>query len=165
MVLALPNFFFILAEFCHSDRNGGILCKKRKNSAKIGMVGSYALGLEGLSSEELMNTLPEQMIKEGLSVSEEEDAVGGAKLKKSPEQTVESDPPPTFVSPPMTMCNVMQMMMTMMMMRQDVTTSSVSSVQFPGHLPLLPQQPLSIHLSLPGSTTVVPFTLVSLLLA
>src|SRR6218665_3959273 len=46
-----------------------------------------------------------------------------------------------------------------------VTTSSVSSVQFPGHLPLLPQQPLSIHLSLPGSTTVVPFTLVSLLLA
>src|SRR6218665_3799739 len=42
-----------------------------------------------------------------------------------------------------------------------ITTSSVSSVQFPGHLPLLPQQPLSIPLSLPGSTTVVPFTLVS----
>src|SRR6218665_909188 len=41
MVLALLIFFFILAEFGHSDRNGGILRKKRKNSAKIGMVGSY----------------------------------------------------------------------------------------------------------------------------
>ena len=41
MVLALHNFF-ILAEFGHSDRNGGILHKERKNSAKIGMVGSYA---------------------------------------------------------------------------------------------------------------------------
>jgi len=40
-ILALPNFL-ILAEFGHSDRNGGILRKKRKNSAKIGMVGSYA---------------------------------------------------------------------------------------------------------------------------
>jgi len=34
--------FLSLAEFGYSDRNGGILCKKRKNSAKIGMVGSYA---------------------------------------------------------------------------------------------------------------------------
>ena len=33
--------FFNLAEFSHSDRNSGILRKKRKNSAKIGMVGSY----------------------------------------------------------------------------------------------------------------------------
>ena len=40
MVLALP-FFLILAEFGHSNRNGGILRKKQKNSAKIGMVGSY----------------------------------------------------------------------------------------------------------------------------
>src|SRR6218665_463898 len=40
MVLALQSFL-ILAEFGHSDRNGGILRKKRKNSAKIGMVGSY----------------------------------------------------------------------------------------------------------------------------
>jgi len=31
-----------LAEFGHSDWNGGILCKKQKNSTKIGMVGSYA---------------------------------------------------------------------------------------------------------------------------
>src|SRR6218665_2296996 len=42
MLLALP-IFFILAEFGHSDRNGGILRKKRKNSAKIGMVGSYVI--------------------------------------------------------------------------------------------------------------------------
>src|SRR6218665_2158714 len=34
---------------------------------------------------------------------EEEGIVGGAKSKKSPEQTVESDPPPTFVNQPMTM--------------------------------------------------------------
>src|SRR6218665_1926524 len=37
--------FVILAEFGHSDRNGGIWCKKRKNSAKIGMVGSYGTPL------------------------------------------------------------------------------------------------------------------------
>src|SRR6218665_2660028 len=37
------RIFLILAEFGHSDRNGEILCKKRKNSAKIGMVGSYAM--------------------------------------------------------------------------------------------------------------------------
>src|SRR6218665_1911081 len=43
MVLALSDIL-ILAEFGHSDRNGGILCKKRKNSAKIGMVGSYGIG-------------------------------------------------------------------------------------------------------------------------
>src|SRR6218665_4159891 len=46
-----------------------------------------------------------------------------------------------------------------------VTTCSVNFAQFPAHLPLLPQPPLSIPFSLPGSTTVVPFTLVSLLLA
>ena len=44
MVLILHNFL-ILAEFGHSDRNGGILRKKRKNSAKIGMVGNYAAQL------------------------------------------------------------------------------------------------------------------------
>src|SRR6218665_3816547 len=33
--------FKILVEYGHSDRNGGILLKNRKNSAKIGMVGSY----------------------------------------------------------------------------------------------------------------------------
>ena len=45
------------------------------------------------------------MIKEELSVSEEEEeetapssAVGGAEVKKPPEQTVESDPLPTFVN-------------------------------------------------------------------
>ena len=35
--------------------------------------GSTELGLEGLSREELMNALGEQMIKEELSVSEEEE--------------------------------------------------------------------------------------------
>src|SRR6218665_407245 len=35
----------MLSEFGHSDRNGGIFCKKRKNSAKIGMVGSYVTSL------------------------------------------------------------------------------------------------------------------------
>jgi len=44
MVLALQNFL-ILAEFGHSDRNGGISRKKRKNSAKIGMVGSYVIAV------------------------------------------------------------------------------------------------------------------------
>src|SRR6218665_1720665 len=39
--ISVNRIFLILAEFGHSDRNGGILCKKRKNSAKIGMVGSY----------------------------------------------------------------------------------------------------------------------------
>src|SRR6218665_2640785 len=63
------------------------------------------LGLEGLSREELMNTLAEHMIKQELSSSEEEEeegAVGGAKVKKPPAQTVESDPLPTFVNPSMT---------------------------------------------------------------
>ena len=48
------------------------------------------LGLEGLSREDVMNTLAEQMIKEELSVSEEEEgAIGGAIEKKSPIQIVE----------------------------------------------------------------------------
>src|SRR6218665_1782432 len=63
-----------------------------------------------------MDALAEHMIKQELSSSEEEGAVGDAKVKKPPEQTVESDPLPTFVNPPMTMENMMQMMM---MMRQD----------------------------------------------
>src|SRR6218665_1503024 len=39
----------------------------------------------------------------------------------------------------------------------------VNFTQFPGHLPVLPPLRLSIHLSPPGWTTVVLFTLVSLL--
>src|SRR6218665_2080661 len=79
--------------------------------------GFTELGLEGLSCEELMNTLADQMIKEELSVNEEEkEAVGGAKVKKPPEQTVESDPIPTFVNPSMSMEDIMQLMM---MLRQD----------------------------------------------
>src|SRR6218665_230992 len=81
--------------------------------------GFTELGLEGLSREELMNTLAEHMIKQELSSSDEEEeegAVGGAEVKKPPEQTVESDPLPTFVNPSMTMEGIMQMMM---MMRQD----------------------------------------------
>jgi len=67
------------------------------------------------------------MIKEELSVSEEEEeetapssAVGGAEVKKPPEQTVESDPLPTFVNQSMTMEGIMQMMM----MRQDEETET-----------------------------------------
>ena len=45
-----------------------------------------------------------------------------------------------------------------------VITSSVNFAQFPGHLPVLSPLRLSIRLSLPGWTTVVLFTLVSLLL-
>jgi len=78
--------------------------------------GFTELGLEGLSREELMNTLADQMIKEEFSASEEEGAVGGVKVKKPPEQTVESDPLPTFVNPSMTMEGILHMMM---MMRQD----------------------------------------------
>src|SRR6218665_1416044 len=83
--------------------------------------GFTEVGLEGLSREELMNTLAEHMIKQELSSSEEEKekeegAIGGAKVKKPPGQTVELDPLPTFVNPPMTMESMMQMMM---MMRQD----------------------------------------------
>src|SRR6218665_2156287 len=82
--------------------------------------GFTELGLEDLSREDLMNTLAEHMIKQELSSSEEEEeeegAVGGAKVKKSPRQTVESDPLPTFANPSMTMEGMMQMMM---MMRQD----------------------------------------------
>src|SRR6218665_650733 len=81
--------------------------------------GFSELGLEGLSREELMNTLAERMIKQELSSSEEkeeEGALGGAKVKKPPKQTVESDPLPAFVNPSMTMEGIMQMMM---MMRQD----------------------------------------------
>src|SRR6218665_1049707 len=82
--------------------------------------GFTELGLEGLSREELMDALAEHMIKQELSSSEEEEeeegALGGAKVKKPPEQTVESDPLPTFVNPSMTMEGIIQMMM---MMRQD----------------------------------------------
>src|SRR6218665_967150 len=79
--------------------------------------GFTEVGLEGLSRDELMDTLAEHKIKQELSSSEEEEgAVGGAKVKKPPEQTVESDPLPTFVNPPMTIESIMQMMM---MMRQD----------------------------------------------
>src|SRR6218665_3189032 len=84
--------------------------------------GFTELGLEGLSREELMDSLAEYMIKQERSSSEEEEeeeeegAVGGAKVKKPPAQTVESDPLPTFVNPSMTMEGIMQMMM---MMRQD----------------------------------------------
>src|SRR6218665_704658 len=80
--------------------------------------GFTELGLEGLSREELMDALAEHMIKQELSSREEEEegAVGGAKVKKPSEQTVESDPLPTFFNPSMTMEGIMQMMM---MMRQD----------------------------------------------
>src|SRR6218665_3116350 len=84
--------------------------------------GFTEVGPEGLSREEVMDTLAEPMIKQELSSSEEEEdeekegAVGGAKVKKPPEQTVELDPLPTFVNPSMTMESMMQMMM---MMRQD----------------------------------------------
>src|SRR6218665_2704275 len=96
---------------------------KKMSTARIRQrliqAGFTELGLEGLSREELMNTLAEHMIKQELNSSEEEEeegAVGGAKVKKSPRQTVESDPLPTFVNPSMTMEGIMQMMM---MMRQD----------------------------------------------
>jgi len=46
--------------------------------------GFTKLGLEGLSREDLMNALAEQMIKEELSVSKEEGPVCGAKEKISP---------------------------------------------------------------------------------
>src|SRR6218665_2048292 len=93
---------------------------KKMSTARIRQrlikAGFTELGLDGLSREELMDALDKHMIKQELSSSEEEGAVGGAKVKKPPEQTVESDPLPTFVNPPMTMESVMQMMM---MMRQD----------------------------------------------
>src|SRR6218665_3080494 len=70
---------------------------KKMSTARIRQrlikAGFTELGLEGLSREELMNTLPEHMIKQELSSSDEEEeegAVGGAKVKKPPEQTVES---------------------------------------------------------------------------
>src|SRR6218665_3514193 len=78
--------------------------------------GFTALGLEGLSREELLDALAKHIIKQELSSSEEEEgAEGGAKVKKPPEQTVESDPLPTLVNPSMTMEGIIQMMM---MMRQ-----------------------------------------------
>src|SRR6218665_1237051 len=98
---------------------------KKMSTARIRQrlikVGFTEVGLYGLSREDLMNTLAEHMIKQEPSSSEEEEeeeegAVGGAKVKKSPGQTVESDPLPTFVNPSMTMEGMMQMMM---MMRQD----------------------------------------------
>src|SRR6218665_2521796 len=49
--ISVNRIFLILAEFGHSDRNGGILCKKRKNSAKIGMVGSYGNRSTAVSKE------------------------------------------------------------------------------------------------------------------
>src|SRR6218665_241546 len=81
---------------------------KKMSTARIRQrlikAGFTELGLEGLSREELMDALAEHMIKQELSSSEEEEegAVGGAKVKKPPEQTVESDPLPTFVNPSMT---------------------------------------------------------------
>src|SRR6218665_705888 len=49
----MQQFFLILAESGHSDRNGGILLKNRKNSAKIGMVGSYGVAEAFPLSEEM----------------------------------------------------------------------------------------------------------------
>src|SRR6218665_3820445 len=100
---------------------------KKMSTARIRQrlikAGFTEVGLEGLSREELMNTLTEHIIKQELSSNEEDEeegAVGGAKVKKPPGQTVELDPLPTFVNPPMTMESMMQMMMMMMMMmRQD----------------------------------------------
>src|SRR6218665_2459153 len=94
---------------------------KKMSTARIRQrlikAGFTELALEGLSREELMDALAKHMIKQELSSSEEEEgAIGGAKVKKPAEQTVESDPLPTFVNPPMTMESMMQMMM---MMRQD----------------------------------------------
>src|SRR6218665_1701987 len=100
---------------------------KKMSTARIRQrlikAGFTELGLEGLSREELMDALAEHMIKQELSSGEEEEeeeeeekAIGGAKVKKPPEQTVESDPLPTFVNPSMTMEGIIQMMM---MMRQD----------------------------------------------
>src|SRR6218665_153175 len=94
---------------------------KKMSTARIRQrlikAGFTELGLEGLSREELMDALAEYMIKQELSSSEEEEeeegAVGGAKVKKLPEQTVEADPLPTFVNPSMTMEGIMQMMMMM----------------------------------------------------
>src|SRR6218665_2363089 len=86
---------------------------KKMSTARIRQqvikAGFTEVGLEGLSREELMDTLAEHMIKQELSSGEEEEgAVGGAKVKKPPEQNVESDPLPTFVNPPMTMVDIMQ---------------------------------------------------------
>src|SRR6218665_3241158 len=100
---------------------------KKMSTARIRQrlfkAGFTEVGLEGLSREELMNTLADQMIKHELSSSGEEEeetapssAVGGAKVKRPPEQIVESDPLPTFVNPSMTMEGMMQVMM---MMRQE----------------------------------------------
>jgi len=41
VTITLVANFGISAEYGHSNWNGGILPKKQKNSAKIGMVGSY----------------------------------------------------------------------------------------------------------------------------
>jgi len=46
VTITLVVNFRISAEYGHSDRNGGILPKKRKNSAKMGMVGSYAVEIK-----------------------------------------------------------------------------------------------------------------------
>ena len=97
---------------------------KKMSTARIRQrlikAGFTEVGLEGLSREELMDTLAEHMTKQELSSSEEQEegAVGGAKVKKPPEQTVESDPLPTFVNPSMTVESMMQMMM---MMRKTKT--------------------------------------------
>ena len=70
---------------------------KKMSTARIRQqlikAGFTEVGLEGLSREELMDTLAEHMIKQELSSSEEEEeeegAVGGAKVKKPSAQTVE----------------------------------------------------------------------------
>src|SRR6218665_3020987 len=56
------RIFLILAEFGHSDRNGRILCKKRKNSAKIGMVGSCDVFLSHKSLDHLLEIMNSELI-------------------------------------------------------------------------------------------------------
>jgi|SRR6218665_506691 len=56
------------------------------------------------------------MLKEELSVSKEEEEVGGVIIKKSPVHSVEE---PTFVNPPVTMKGMIQMTMMMTMIQGE----------------------------------------------
>jgi hypothetical protein len=52
----------ILAEYCNSDGNGVIMPKKRMNSAKMGIVGSFAIAQENRKPHENENILHQSVV-------------------------------------------------------------------------------------------------------
>lgn len=77
--------------------------------------GYIELSLEDLSRASLMNALAEEMIREELSASEDEEEKGAVVGVMGEKSSVQTNEKTTFVNPPM----AMKGMIKMMIMRQD----------------------------------------------